>query len=74
MYHFMQMHKDEVFVPSEKEGIKKVLSSKSKYAFLIESPTNDFVNSRLPCETMKVGSNLDVKGFGVATPIGSSLK
>jgi hypothetical protein len=70
----MQMHKDKVFVSSETEGVNKVRSSHGKYAFLIESPRNDYENARQPCDTMKVGNNLDVKGFGVATPIGSPLK
>ncbi|KAI5700548.1 hypothetical protein M8J75_000369 [Diaphorina citri] len=74
MYYFMQMHKDKVFVSSETEGVNKVRSSHGKYAFLIESPRNDYENARQPCDTMKVGNNLDVKGFGVATPIGSPLK
>jgi ionotropic glutamate receptor len=45
-----------------------------KYALLIESPKNDYTNQRMPCNTMKVGRNLDAKGFGVATPLGSALK
>lgn len=45
-----------------------------KYALLIESPKNDYTNGRMPCNTMKVGRNLDAKGFGVATPLGSPLK
>ena len=45
-----------------------------KYALLIESPKNDYTNERKPCDTMKVGRNLDAKGFGVATPLGSPLK
>ena len=45
-----------------------------KYALLIESPKNDYTNERKPCDTMKVGRNLDAKGFGIATPLGSPLK
>jgi len=39
-----------------------------KYAFLMESTTNDYKNQQLPCDTMKVGGNLDSKGYGIATP------
>lgn len=47
---------------------------KGKYAFLLESSVNEYQNEREPCNTMKVGNNLDSKGYGVATPIGSDLK
>jgi hypothetical protein len=45
-----------------------------KYAFLLESSLNEYLNERHPCNTMKVGTDLDSKGYGVATPIGSDLK
>lgn len=63
-----------VFVRTYDEGIRRVRQSKGKYALLIESPKNDYVNERQPCDTMKVGRNLDTKGFGVATPRGSPLR
>ncbi|KAH8314880.1 hypothetical protein KR074_007202, partial [Drosophila pseudoananassae] len=56
------------------EGIRRVRTSKGKYALLLESPKNEYVNARTPCDTMKVGRNIDTKGFGVATPIGSPLR
>nr|5ICT_A Chain A, Glutamate receptor 1 [Drosophila melanogaster] len=56
------------------EGIRRVRQSKGKYALLVESPKNEYVNARPPCDTMKVGRNIDTKGFGVATPIGSPLR
>ncbi len=37
------------------------------------STKNEYVNERLPCDTMKVGSDLDSKGYGIATILGSSL-
>lgn len=64
----------EVFVKTYEEGIARVRQSKGKYALLIESPKNDYTNERDPCDTMKVGQNLDSKGFGVATPLGSPLR
>lgn len=63
-----------VFVDSYKEGIRRVRESKGKYAFLIESTQNDYVNERLPCDTLKVGRNLDAKGYGVASPLGSPIR
>ncbi|XP_011631786.1 glutamate receptor 1-like isoform X3 [Pogonomyrmex barbatus] len=73
MWEFMNSRK-HVFVQSYEEGIEKVRTSKGKYAFLLESPTNEYINEREPCDTMKVGRNLDAKGFGIATPFGSPLK
>ncbi len=59
--------------------LKKILTlllqkSKGKYAFLIESTTNEYINERRPCDTMKVGKNLDAKGYGIATAKGSGLQ
>ena len=73
MWEFMSSRK-HVFVRTYDEGIRRVRTSKGKYALLIESPKNDYINERNPCDTMKVGRNLDAKGFGVATPLGSPLR
>lgn len=62
-----------MFVKSNEEGIAKVRESKGKYAFLMESTTNDYMNQRKPCDTMKVGSNLDSKGYGIGTPKGVDI-
>ena len=45
-------------------------TSGGKYAYLLESSVNEYLNERYPCDTMKVGNNLDSKGYGIATPIG----
>ena len=74
MWNFMQQHKDDVFVTSNREGIEKVRRSKGKYAFLLESTLNEYVNERLPCDTMRIGENIDAKGYGIATPLGSDLR
>ncbi|XP_043461147.1 glutamate receptor 1 isoform X2 [Leptopilina heterotoma] len=73
MWEFMNARK-EVFVSNYDEGIRRVRNSKGKYALLIESPKNDYINQREPCDTMKVGRHLDAKGFGIATPIGSPFR
>jgi len=64
----------DVLVDSTQEGVKRVRNSKGKYAFLLESTMNDYYNQRKPCNTMKVGENLDSKGYGVATPLHSKLR
>ncbi|XP_046373507.1 glutamate receptor-like isoform X1 [Haliotis cracherodii] len=74
MWSYMTSAQPSVFVNSIKDGIEKVRNEKGKYAFLIESTTNDFYNQRKPCDTMKVGQNLNSNGFGIATPVGSELK
>jgi len=66
--------RNDLFVSSYNEGIQRVRASKGKYALLIESPQNEYVSHREPCDTIKAGSNLDSRGFGVATPLGSPLR
>ena len=73
MWEYMQ-GEPGVFQKTVMAGVQKVQTSKGKYAFLIESTMNDYYNQRKPCNTMKVGDNLDQKGYGIATPIGSDLK
>nr|QRN45436.1 kainate-selective glutamate receptor 1 [Carausius morosus] len=73
MWEYMKA-REELFVKSYDDGIERVRKAKGKYALLIESPKNDYINEREPCDTMKVGRNLDSKGFGIATPLGSPLR
>lgn len=70
----MEQAQPRVFVKVTEDGVQRVRASKGKYAFLLESTMNDYYNQRKPCNTMKVGGNLDAKGYGVATPIGSDLR
>nr|KAG5705414.1 hypothetical protein BaRGS_004541 [Batillaria attramentaria] len=74
MWAYMTSATPSVFVKRVEEGIKKVRESNGKYAFLVESTTNDYHNQRKPCDTMMVGQNLNSNGFGIATPIGSDIK
>lgn len=73
MWKFMEANK-HVYVKSTEEGVERVRSSKGKYAFLLESTMNEYYNQRKPCDTMKVGPDLDSKGYGVATRVGHYLK
>lgn len=73
MWEFMNA-RPHLFVHTYDEGIRRVRNSNGKYALLIESPKNDYINGREPCDTIKIGRNIDSKGFGVATPFGSPLK
>ncbi|KAJ8298372.1 hypothetical protein KUTeg_024903 [Tegillarca granosa] len=74
MWAYMTSTSPSVFVKKNTDGIAKVRKENGKYAYLIESTLNEYTNMREPCDTMKVGSNLDSKGYGIATPIGSELR
>ena len=74
MWSFMSTYEPSVFVKTTEEGVQKVRNSKGRYAFLLESTMNEYYNQRKPCNTMKVGGDLDSKGYGIATPIGSDLR
>jgi hypothetical protein len=74
MWQFMSGLGRDVMVKTHLEGLKKLRKSKGQYAFLLESSISEYLNEREPCDTMKVGQNLDSKGYGVATPIGSEFK
>ncbi|KAK3586165.1 hypothetical protein CHS0354_029357 [Potamilus streckersoni] len=74
MWKFMKEHADSVYVTNSDMGWEKVKNGKGKYAFLLESAMNNYYNQRKPCKTMKVGRNLDQKGYGVATPKDSDLR
>ena len=73
MWTFMSSHPD-VFVEKTEHGVTRVRNSKGKYAFLLESTMNEFHNQKKPCNTMKVGHDLDSKGYGIATPLNSDLR
>eukprot|EP00094_Tigriopus_californicus_P004677 TCALIF_04499-PA protein Name:"Similar to GluRIA Glutamate receptor 1 (Drosophila melanogaster)" AED:0.23 eAED:0.23 QI:77/0.88/0.9/1/1/0.9/10/441/909 len=70
MWEFMSS-RPYVLTNTTAEGIQRVRDSKGKYAYLIESTGNEYTNERYPCDTMKVGKNLDAKGYGIATAKGS---
>ncbi|ESO06204.1 hypothetical protein HELRODRAFT_64965, partial [Helobdella robusta] len=75
MWAFMSSNNPTViFVKTNDEGVDRVRTSKGKYAFLAESTTVDYYNQRKPCDTMKVGGNLDSKGYGIGMQQGSDLK
>ncbi|RZB73481.1 glutamate receptor ionotropic, kainate 2-like, partial [Asbolus verrucosus] len=70
-YHKMwvQMESSEptVFEASNEDGVKRVISSKGKYAFLMESSSIDYEVEK-HCELVQVGNQLDTKGYGIAMP------
>ncbi|XP_030622553.1 glutamate receptor 1a isoform X4 [Chanos chanos] len=74
MWSYMKSADPSVFVKTTDEGVIRVRKSKGKYAYLLESTMNEYIEQRKPCDTMKVGGNLDSKGYGIATPKGSHLR
>uniref|UniRef100_A0A8C5F479 Glutamate receptor n=1 Tax=Gadus morhua TaxID=8049 RepID=A0A8C5F479_GADMO len=74
MWSYMKSAEPTVFTKRTSEGVARVRKSKGKYAFLLESTMNEYTEQRKPCDTMKVGGNLDSKGYGIATPKGSQLR
>ncbi|CAI4228941.1 unnamed protein product [Auanema sp. JU1783] len=74
MWRYMESQVPSVFVSSYAEGIDRVRTHKGRYAFLLEATANEYENTRKPCDTMKVGANLNSIGYGVATPFGSDWK
>ncbi|KAK7137997.1 hypothetical protein R3I94_013588 [Phoxinus phoxinus] len=74
MWSYMKSADPSVFVKTTDEGVIRVRKSKGKYAYLLESTMNEYIEQRKPCDTMKVGGNLDSKGYGIATPKGSALR
>ena len=67
----MESNEPETFVSSYEEGVERVL--KGNYAFLCESTMLDYLIQR-NCNLTQIGSLLDNKGYGIATPKGSKWR
>ncbi|XP_076468083.1 glutamate receptor 2-like [Babylonia areolata] len=67
MKEVMRSNAEEVLMDEVIQGVRKVRNSKGKFAFLLESAMNNFHSQQKPCDVMKVGDNLDNKGYGIAT-------
>ncbi|CAG9764243.1 unnamed protein product [Ceutorhynchus assimilis] len=68
-YHQMWVQMESadptVFETTNPDGVKRVLTSKRKYAFLMES-TNIEYESERNCDLIQVGGQIDSKGYGIA--------
>nr|WJJ63359.1 glutamate receptor ionotropic 1 [Pachyrhinus yasumatsui] len=68
-YHQMWVQMESadptVFESSNPDGVKRVISSKRKYAFLMESSSIEYETER-NCELIQVGGQIDSKGYGIA--------
>ncbi|XP_076447090.1 glutamate receptor 2-like [Babylonia areolata] len=74
MREVMENNQDEVLVSEVILGVRKVRNSKGKFAFLLESAMNNYHSQQKPCDVMRVGDNLDNKGYGIATRVNHPLK
>ncbi|RWS10335.1 glutamate receptor-like protein, partial [Dinothrombium tinctorium] len=72
MWEYM-VQNPHVFTETVAEGIERVRESDGKYALFVNSATIEYLNEREPCDTMKVGENLNEEGFGIATRQNSKL-
>lgn len=57
-----------VFEKTNKDGVKRIRTSKGLYAFLMESSSLEYEKER-HCDLIQVGRWLDTKGYGIAMPI-----
>lgn len=67
MWTVMEMTRPTVFTESNQEGVERVIRGRGNFAFLMESTTIEYVTER-NCELTQIGSMLDNKGYGIATP------
>ncbi|BFZ14513.1 hypothetical protein BsWGS_17551 [Bradybaena similaris] len=74
MWAYMNAAQPTVFVKKHEDGLRRVRESNGKYAYLSESTTIDYVSNKKPCDTLKVGGNLNQDSFGIATPLCSDLR
>ncbi|KAL3316543.1 Glutamate receptor ionotropic, kainate 1 [Cichlidogyrus casuarinus] len=66
MYKHMQLNEAEVMQSKSEHGVERVRTG-TDYAFILESTTNDYWTKR-NCELLKIGPNLDSKGYGFGLP------
>ncbi|XP_015599874.1 glutamate receptor ionotropic, kainate 2 isoform X2 [Cephus cinctus] len=67
MWAAMNDARPRVFTSSNDDGVDRVLKSKQKYAFLMES-TTILYKIRRNCSLVQIGGTLDTKGYGIAMP------
>ena len=62
MFQFMEMHKDDAYVETTRDGIERV--ENGDYAFLMESTMLEYQVSQ-KCNLTQVGGLLDSKFYGI---------
>ena len=74
MWSYMRNAEPTPLVHAVEGGVERVRASGGKYAFLLESSMINYYNNRKPCDTVRVGGDLNLEGFGIAMPKGSDMK
>lgn len=70
MWTSMTQMRPDVFTESNDEGVERVKRGRGTYAFLMESTSIEYQTAR-DCDLMKIGGQLDTKGYGIAMPVGN---
>ncbi|KAK7863970.1 hypothetical protein R5R35_000081 [Gryllus longicercus] len=73
MWTVMNQARPSVFTADNKEGVERVKKGKGDYAFFMESTSIEY-ETRKNCDLVKVGGQLDSKGYGIALPPGSPYR
>lgn len=69
MWATMESAKPSVFTDSNEKGVERVMKSKHKYAFFMESSSIEYqINTQ--CGLTQIGGLLDSKFYGIAVPMG----
>ncbi|CAG10116.1 unnamed protein product, partial [Tetraodon nigroviridis] len=74
MWSYMKAADPSVFVRTTDEGVMRVRKSKGKYAYLLESTMNEYIEQRKPCDTMKKPSKPGSVKTERAGPLGQIEK
>jgi glutamate receptor, ionotropic, invertebrate len=61
----MNLNIFQVHTTDNHQGVRRVVSQKGQYAFLMESVPMEYQINR-NCNLIKIGENLDSKGYGIA--------
>ena len=74
MYTNMISAGGAALVKNVEEGVQRVRDSNGFYALLAESTVIDHINTRLPCDTMKVGGTIATRSYGIGLPLHSDMR
>lgn len=72
MWAAMESSQPSVFTESNEEGVRRVKTSRERYAFLMESTVLEYIIER-DCKLFQVGGWLDYKTYGIAMPFSGFL-
>lgn len=73
IWSVMSSARPSAFTNNNEEGKRRVIKSKGKYAFFMESTAIEYVTQR-ECDLKNIGGLLDSKEYGIAMPKSKLLK